>query len=193
MKNRVCLFFCLITVCFTWANAAIITGAAASNFSNTGPGWTFSDTGVDLTGGSIFTNGFFTLTWSGDTSPGAEAFDVTIETVFLGILNSSTNADDRFVKLAPWDDDVENSDIQGTGTVALTDVELNSILADGIIEVTFHDDLTGPGDWIDWWNQMDWELTYAVIPESGSAVLLAVGLISGGLAGIIFGKRKKNS
>ncbi len=166
--------------------ATLVSASSASQYSNTGPGLTFTDTVAFGGAATGWTNGLFTLTYSGDFhTPSGEYFTLAVDGLSLGTLSDGNSANDRF------DNGTDNTlhDSSHTISAALTDGELASILLDGNVSILFTD-LTPPGDWIDWVNTFDWSITADAAP---APVPLPAGmpLMIGGMALLAGLKRRK--
>ncbi|NEQ50143.1 MAG: DUF4347 domain-containing protein [Leptolyngbya sp. SIO3F4] len=140
--------------------------SARNNF----PGWNVTDS-VTYTGpGNNFSNGVFTLTYSGDfeTRIDIEAWEVSLDSLNLGRLSDGNPDNDRYNNNASYGDITVD---RGTYTVsaALTDAELNAILSDSTVNINFQD-ITPPGDWIDFVSLARWELSFDALNSNPNAV-----------------------
>lgn len=132
------------------------------------PGWSVTDS-VTYTGPSTnFRNGVFTLTYSGDfDTTRNEAWEVSLDSLNLGRLSDGNPDNDRYNNASYGDSTLDRTTY--TVSAALTDAELNAILSDSIVNINFQD-ITPPGDWIDFVSLAQWELSFDLPNTNPNAI-----------------------
>ncbi|WP_312549111.1 PEP-CTERM sorting domain-containing protein [Massilia sp.] len=179
---------------------ALLSGAASAvplTFSGSlaspslPPFWTLSDN-VDVSTAiapyNKFSNGVISITFNGDFDESDANLLLMLESVDLGWMLNGNTDDDR------WDhptDAAPGHNITFSTSATLTDAELASILADGNIGLSIRDDYPAGGDWVDWINYFDYQISFDAsnanaVPEPGSLALLGLGL-----AGVALRRRKR--
>lgn len=177
MKSLFCAAVSALALASAADAATLLSGSSASQYSNDGAGLSFGDTVAYAGAQTGWTQGVFTLTYSGDfETSGGEYFDLSVDGIALGRLSDGDASNDRFDNGS----DTTFHDQAVTISAALTDQELTSILADGQVSILFQD-ITPPGDWIDWVDTFDWSISAAPAPVPLPATAVLLGAAFGGL------------
>ena len=135
------------TQIITRDSTSVIANFLSGDPRNNLPGWAVTDTAIYSGPDGPFTNGVFTLTYSGDFDTSRlEAWNINLDGVDLGVLSDGNIDNDRFDNASFGDFTLDRTTYSASAPI--TDVELTSILGDGTVDVKFTD-ITPPGDWID--------------------------------------------
>ncbi|RIX41968.1 MAG: PEP-CTERM sorting domain-containing protein [Rhodocyclales bacterium GT-UBC] len=178
----------MVTSVIGSAQAATVGGSAASLYSNTGPGLTFTQTVNFLPPVGSVTGGSLSITFNGDFYTGmGEDFQIVVDGVDFGVVGNGNPLDDRFTNAS----DNFDHDTTATITASIMDSELASMLSDGSVSLFFAD-IAATGDWIDWVNTFDWQINYTEstqsVPEPATLLLFGAAL-----AGIGAGRKRNRA
>lgn len=178
--NKFLSVFLLSAAMSSASIAGTVGGSAENLYANTGPGLSFTQSVSYAGATSGNTAGVLSIWFNGDFDfSSGEDFRISIDGIDFGIVGDGNTGNDRFTDAS----DRFLHDTDHLIQAAVSDAELASILGDGSVALTFTD-VAATGDWVDWVNNFDWQLSFTAgqttVPEPGSLALL--GLALAGLA-----------